>query len=177
MKNIFILLLLSSLSLHAQKKVTKTGSIHFEASVPSFEPIQATNNSTTVVLDDQGNLAALVLIKGFRFPIALMQEHFNENYMESDDYPKATLRGALLNYENYLKDGSRQTLRFKGTLEMHGVINDIEIPVELVSTQKGCKLHADFKINPTDYKIDIPSVVRKKIADQIKVAVDATMLE
>ena len=128
------------------------------------------------MLDDKGNLAALVLIKGFRFPIALMQEHFNENYMESDDFPKATLRGALLNYENYIKDGTRQTLTFKGTLEMHGVVKNIEIPVELATTKMGYELHADFEIDPNDYKIDIPSVVRKKIADQIKVVVDATML-
>lgn len=176
MKNIFILLLLSSLSIHAQKYVTKTGSIYFEASVPSFEPIQATNNSTTVVLDDQGNLAALVLIKGFRFPIALMQEHFNENYMESDDFPKATLRGSLLDYNTYKKDGSVQSLTFKGTLEMHGVVKNIEIPVELATTKMGYELHADFEIDPSDYNIEIPSVVRKKIADQIKVVVDAVML-
>jgi polyisoprenoid-binding protein YceI len=176
MKHILtILLLIATLSIHAQKQVTKTGSISFEGSVDSFEPIRATNNSTTVVLDDKGNLAALVLIKGFRFPIALMQEHFNENYMESDDFPKATLRGALLNYENYIKDGSRQTLTFKGTLDMHGVVKNIEIPVELATTKTGYELHADFEINPNDYKIDIPSVVRKKISKKIEVSVDAVL--
>jgi hypothetical protein len=176
MKHILtLILLIATLSIHAQKQVTKTGSISFEGSVDSFEPIKAINNSTTVVLDDKGNLAALVLIKGFRFPIALMQEHFNENYMESDDFPKATLRGSLLNYEDYVKDGSTQSLTFKGTLEMHGVVKNIEIPVELATTKKGYELHADFEINPSDYKIDIPSVVRKKIAGQIKVVVDATM--
>jgi hypothetical protein len=177
MKHILtILLLIATLSIHAQKQVTKTGSISFEGSVDSFEPIKAINNSTTVVLDDKGNLAALVLIKGFRFPIALMQEHFNENYMESDDFPKATLRGSLLNYKIYIKDGSTQYLTFKGTLDMHGVVKNIEIPVELATTKNGYELHADFEINPSDYNIDIPSVVRKKIADQIKVVVDATML-
>jgi hypothetical protein len=151
MKHILtILLLIATLSIDAQKQVTKRGSISFEGSVDSFEPIKAINNSTTVVLDDKGNLAALVLIKGFRFPIALMQEHFNENYMESDDFPKATLRGSLLNYENYIKDGSTQSLTFIGTLEMHGVVKNIEIPVELATTKNGYELHTDFEINPSD---------------------------
>mgnify|MGYP003655158648 FL=1 len=176
MKYLSLLFLLFAVTLATgQKQVTKTGSIYFEGSVDSFEPIRATNNSTTVVLGDKGNLAALVLIKGFRFPIALMQEHFNENYMESDDFPKATLRGALLNYENYIKDGTRQTLTFKGTLEMHGVVKNIEIPVELATTKMGYELHADFEIDPSDYKIDIPSVVRKKISKKIKVRVDAVL--
>jgi polyisoprenoid-binding protein YceI len=178
MKCLFsLLMLITVLHIHAQKQVTKTGTISFEGSVESFQPIKATNKSTTVVLDNQGNLAALVLIKGFRFPVALMQEHFNENYMESDDFPKATLKGTLNNYDTFISDGTTQTLQFKGTLEMHGIKKELEIPIELTYTAAGYKLHAEFKLNPSDYDIDIPSIVSKKIADRITVVVEAVMTE
>jgi polyisoprenoid-binding protein YceI len=157
--------------------VTKTGTISFEGSVETFQPIKATNKSTTVVLDNKGNLAALVLIKGFRFPVALMQEHFNENYMESDAFPKATLRGKLANYDTFVPDGTTQTLQFIGTLEMHGIKKELEIPIEITYTAAGYKLLAEFKLNPSDYDIDVPSIVSKKIADKITVVVEAVMTQ
>ncbi|MFT6095423.1 MAG: polyisoprenoid-binding protein YceI [Nonlabens sp.] len=178
MKCLFpFLVLITVLHTHAQKHVTKTGTISFEGSVETFQPIKATNESTTVVLDNKGNLAALVLIKGFRFPVALMQEHFNENYMESDDFPNATLRGKFANYDTFVSDGSTQTLQFIGTLEMHGIKKELEIPIELTYTAAGYKLLAEFKLNPSDYNIDIPSIVSKKIADKITVVVKAVMTE
>jgi polyisoprenoid-binding protein YceI len=170
-------MLLSILQMHAQRHITKVGTISFEGSVETFQPIKAVNKSTTVVLDDKGNLAALVLIKGFRFPVALMQEHFNENYMESDDFPKATLRGTLENYNTFVSNGATQTLEFKGILEMHGIKNKLEIPIELTYTTAGYMLLAEFKIDPSDYEIDIPSIVSKKIADNITVIVEAIMTE
>ncbi len=173
---ITILFVLTTLSSFAQKKfITKTGTIAFEGSVDSFEPVKASNQSTTVVLDDGGNLAALALIKGFRFPVALMEEHFNENYMESDDFPKATLRGKLSNYDKFIKDGSMQTFIFIGNLEMHGVKKDLEFPIRLSYTSSGYELKTSFDIDTRDFNIDIPSVVRKKIADKIKVEVDAVL--
>jgi hypothetical protein len=163
---------------HAQKKyVTKTASINFEGSVDSFEPIKAINNSATVVLDNAGNLAALALIKGFRFPVALMQEHFNENYMESDEFPKATLRGKLLDFNTFLKDGSQQTLKFKGSLEMHGVINELEMPVQLTFTDSSYTLNTNFDLDSEDYDIVIPAIVRKKISKKMNVTVTAIMQE
>ncbi len=174
---ILIMIIFSVINVNGQKHFTKTGTIRFEGSVNTFEPVKATNNSTTVVLDDKGNLAALTLIKGFRFPIALMQEHFNENYMESDDFPKAILRGALTKYDSFVKDGSKQILIFKGTLEMHGVKKELELPVELALTKAGYELNSSFELDPNDFKIDIPSVVKNKIADKIKVIVNATLPE
>jgi len=113
---------------------TRTGEIKFEASVPTFEPIEAVNQSVTIVLDKtNGNLASLALIKGFKFPIALMQEHFNENYIESDQYPKAVLRGTLQGFEfSALSDHLDHTYTFKGTLEMHGIKKGISFPVSIL---------------------------------------------
>ena len=106
-----------------------------------------------------------------------MQEHFNENYMESDDFPKATLRGKFENYNSFVSNGIAQTLQFIGTLEMHGIKKELEIPIELTYTAAGYKLLAEFKLNPSDYDIDIPSIVSKKIADKITVVVKAVMTE
>jgi len=173
---ITLLLVLSQLFVFAQKKhVTKTATISFEGSVDSFEPIEASNTNTTLVLDDDGNLAALVFIKGFRFPIALMQEHFNENYMESDDFPKATLRGSIVNFDTFIPDGTPQNLIFNGNLEMHGVKSKIEIPIKLTYTKSGYELQSSFDLNPKDFEIEIPSVVSNKISKKIKVKVSGVM--
>lgn len=164
------------MSYSQEKYVTKTATINFVGSVDSFEPIKAVNNSTTVVLNEEGDLAALVLIKGFKFPVALMQEHFNENYLESDDYPKATLRGSLKDFKtDELGSNSEREYVFKGTLEMHGVKSEIEFPVQIINKATSYDLTSSFSINPAQFKIDIPSVVRKKIAQEIQVEVFAVL--
>ena len=81
----------------AQKMITRSGEIKFEASVPAFEPVAATNNSVSAVLDrSNGEFAALALMKAFKFKVPLMEEHFNENYIESSKYPKATFKGKII---------------------------------------------------------------------------------
>jgi len=154
---------------------TRTGVINFEASVPSFEAIEASNKSTTVVLDtSNGNIAALALVKGFRFPVALMQEHFNENYIESDEFPKAVLRGTLKDFDiNNISKNSTYTL--EGTLELHGVKKDVSIPISLKQEGNIFQLDSKFEIKPADFKIEIPGVVSKKIAKEVIVTVNATL--
>ena len=74
------------------KFLTKSGAITFEASVPSFEEVKATNDKVTAIINTEtSDIAALALVKGFRFKVALMEEHFNENYAESDKFPKAKI--------------------------------------------------------------------------------------
>src|SRR5690606_29674459 len=98
MKN-YLIIICMSVSLYGfsqERLLTRTGEVQFEASVPSFEPVAAENNSVTAILDPEtGEIAALALVKAFRFQNALMEEHFNENYAESFKYPKATLKGNL----------------------------------------------------------------------------------
>ena len=98
---ILSLLIVISLSSFAQTKMfTKSGKISFEASVPAFEEVKAKNESVTCVLNPStGEIASLALIKGFRFKVALMEEHFNENYIESDTYPKAIFKGKIDNFD------------------------------------------------------------------------------
>ena len=103
-----LLLLVSVSSLQAQKYITKTGNTSFKASVETFEPVEATNESTTAVLNSEnGEIAALLFIKAFQFKVALMQEHFNENYMDSYQFPKATFKGKLVNFSTESLSESR----------------------------------------------------------------------
>ncbi|WP_164510858.1 YceI family protein [Nonlabens xiamenensis] len=179
MKTFFLLVtILCSLTITAQKKIlTKTASISFEGSVDSFEPVQAENKNVTVVMDEQGNLAALALMRGFKFPIALMEEHFNENYMESDQYPKAVLRGTIVNFTSIPQDGIAHNVELKGNLEMHGVKRAVTVPIRITRSGDTYGITATFDILPRHYDIAIPSVVRNKIAESIKVTVKANLSE
>lgn len=164
-------------SAQTERYQTRNGTINFEASVPTFEAIEAVNKSTTIVLDTStGNMAALALVKGFRFPIALMQEHFNENYIESDEFPKAVLKGTLdgFNYAT-LKSATSKTVTFNGNLEFHGVKRPVSIPMDLSVNGEEIKLKCTFDLKPADFNIEIPSVVSNKIAESVKVTVQAML--
>ena len=102
MKKILTILLVffTTISFSQEKRITKNGLINFEASVPSFEPVEAKHNNVSAILNiATGDIASLALVKGFRFKIALMEEHFNENYTESTKYPKATFKGKIENFD------------------------------------------------------------------------------
>lgn len=152
------------------KKITKTGQITFEASVPSFEEVKATNGAVSCVLNTKtGEIASLALMKGFRFKVALMEEHFNENYIESNKYPKATLKGIIkdFNLNNINKNGTK--LELNGKLELHGVSKDISVFVIVKKSGEDIELVSDFDLTPADFNIKIPKIVRQKIAETVHV--------
>ena len=96
----FVFLLNGVLIVNAQEKfITKSGVINFEASVPSFEEVKAKHQSVSALLKSNGEFASLALVKGFRFKVALMEEHFNENYAESSKFPKATFKGKIKGFD------------------------------------------------------------------------------
>jgi polyisoprenoid-binding protein YceI len=163
---------LTSLKVSAQKYFTKDAGVSFFSHTP-LENIEANNQKATSVLDAAtGNIEFAVLIKGFEFQKALMQEHFNENYMESSKYPKATFKGKIVNNGdvNYTKDGSYK-VKTQGQLTIHGVTNNVE--TNGVIEVKGGKITgtSTFNVKPQDYKIEIPNLVREKIAQEIKVEI------
>ncbi|NRB84362.1 MAG: YceI family protein [Winogradskyella sp.] len=168
----FIALLFLNLSVLGQSKyLTKTGSIDFEASVPSFEEVAAKNNAVTAILNtENGEFAALALVKAFRFKNALMEEHFNENYAESDKYPKATFRGNINNF-NFDGLGTSQILAsVNGSLTFHGVTKDLEdilLTTKLVDGK--IILSGSFKIMVSDFEIKIPKIVANKLSNEVEV--------
>jgi len=142
-----------------------------------MEKIEAINSQVNSALDiSTGDFVFKVLIKSFEFEKALMQEHFNENYMESGKYPNATFSGKISNIKdiNFTRDGS-YTATVDGNLTIHGITKKI---VEKGTIEvKGGKIisKAMFNIKPKDYNISIPGAVVAKIAESIQVNVDATL--
>ena len=176
--SIYILILLLShvTMVSGQKYFTKTGHVSFYSDTP-LEKIEAQNKSSNCVLDlATGKLEFAVLIKGFQFEKALMQEHFNENYLESNKFPKATFKGQIDNYNkiDVTKNG-KSTVKVSGDLTLHGVTK--KLTTEAMVEVKGGKIDADatFNIIVADYNIAIPSLVKDQIAKSVKVKVDATL--
>jgi len=177
MKNIILLLFLICSSVSAQDKfITKTGSINFEASVPSFEEVAAKNNSVTAIINtENGEIAALALVKGFRFKNALMEEHFNENYAESDTFPKATFKGKI---EDFDIEKTKATYILNGELSFHGktkTINNISIPVSVIGNK--IMLQGNFSTKASDFDIDIPKIVSNKITEDINISFKFELLK
>lgn len=154
--------LLIFLSGRSQLLMTKNGSISFHSKT-ILETIDAENNNVMAVIDaNKKHIAFSMLMKQFVFPRKLMQQHFNENYVESDKFPKATFSGSYSENADLKKDGT-YTLNVSGKLTIHGVTKDVAIPATL-SVQSGTVTGTTtFKLNPTDYDIDIPFIVRNKI--------------
>jgi hypothetical protein len=167
MKNLLILTIAFFVAnvTFAQKLMTRTGVVKFEASMPAFEEIAATSNSVSCVFDKStGELASLLLVKSFKFKSPLMEEHFNENYMESDKFPKSTFKGKLANYDSSKSTG---TYDLEGDLTIHGVTKKVKSKATL--SNDGKTLTCNFNVKPQDYDIKIPSVVKNKIAESVKI--------
>ena len=178
MKTILIsLFALISLSSFSQTKiVTKTGKITFEASVPAFEEVKAKNESVTCILNTStGDIAALALMKSFRFKVALMEEHFNENYMESDTYPKATFKGKIDDFDFSKLTATAKQYTIKGKLELHGKTKDISITASIKKSGDGVDIDSNFTVNTDDFAIDIPSLVSKKVSKKVAVKLDVSL--
>ncbi len=160
---------------YGQKYFTRSGKISFSSDA-ALEQIEAVNQKATSVLDSQtGKMEFAILIKAFQFEKALMQEHFNENYMESDKYPKAIFKGAItdLSKVDFGNDGKYQ-VDVKGDLCIHGITNSV-VTAGIITVSKGnISAAADFEVAVADYKIEIPNIVKDNIAKivEIQVAID-----
>lgn len=175
-KNIVtIIALVLAISAQAQRVFTKNGSINFNSKT-TMETIDATSNQvTSVLLPNTGDIQFSVQIKSFHFKKALMEEHFNETYMESDKYPKAVFKGKItdLSKVNFSKDGT-YNVTVSGDMNMHNVTQ--KATANGTITVKGGKISANssFVIKLADYKIDVPKVVRSNISETVTVTVNCT---
>jgi len=168
--------LLASIGFAQDKIVTKNGKITFEASVPSFEEVKAKNDGVTCIINTKtGEIASLTMVKGFRFKTALMEEHFNENYMESDKYPKSTFKGKIENFDLSKVTSDAKEYSIKGKMEIHGKSKDVTIKATIKKVGDGLNLVSNFIVNTDDYDIEIPSVVSKKVSKKVNVGLDFTM--
>lgn len=161
---------------HAQKWMTRTGKVSFFSSTP-VENIEAFNNETASIIDSKtGDVVFMVPIKSFKFEKALMQEHFNENYMESDKYPKAEFKGKITNLKdvNFNKDGT-YNVKTAGKLTMHGVTKDVITNGTITVKAGTASVKSKFSVVPQDYGIKIPSVAASKIASKIEVTINTDL--
>ena len=174
--------LLFSLTISAQKYYTKTGITEFDGSKAAFEPIKAKNNSSISAIDvSNGNIAALIKIKDFEFRLGLMQEHFNENYLESYKYPKSTFDGNIEISRDSIFEGNNEIFNYglvdnnpldiiiKGQLTIKGVTKDIVALGEIKKINDILNLISSFSIKLSDFNVKIPKVVFMKIDENVKI--------
>jgi polyisoprenoid-binding protein YceI len=169
---IILLLMIAGFAANAQKYITRNGYIGIYSHTP-LEEIKADNNQVAGALDTAtGDMVFQVLIKSFHFERALMEEHFNENFMESEKYPKSTFKGKITNLPaiNFTKTGKYDAL-VEGDLMIHNVTRRVSIHGTIEVTTDGINGDAKFNIVPEDYKIEIPGVIRDKIDKNLQVTV------
>ena len=170
---VLMAVLISGISF-GQKYFTKNGKINFDATSPnSPEKVEAVNRTVTCVVDTKtGNIQFAALMKGFEFEKALMQEHFNENYVESDKFPKAEFKGLIDDNEavNYSKDGT-YAVKVRGKLTIHGQTQDVETHGKLIVENGKISLSGDFNVILSDYKVSIPGLVADKVSKNAKISV------
>ncbi len=177
MKNLFfaafLLLIMFPDQVFGQRYLTRSGEATF-FSDGIVEDITATSNELVMAVDlSTGEVIAKVPMESFSFKIQLMQEHFNENYVESHIYPDAVFRGVIQDIDPAARD--TQNLIVRGTMNLHGVTREMETRVQLLIKENSIYGEAVFPLAVKDYKIKIPRVVVKNIAEVVEVTVKSNM--
>ena len=172
MISIVIVLLINNLQ--AQDKfMTRNGHVKFYSETP-MEKIEANNNEAGSVLNTStGDVTVALLNKSFKFERSLMEEHFNENYMQSDKFPKSTFKGKITDLKNVdFKKNGKYKVKVEGTLNAHG--KDKAITADATIEVDGTKINATsvFNITPGDIGIEIPKLVKDKIAKTVQVTIE-----
>jgi YceI-like domain len=171
-KYILLFVLLIPCIVHAQKFTTESGVISFFSDA-SIEDISAQNASVGSIFDTaSGDIVFMVPIKDFQFDKRLMREHFNEKYMETHKFPKASFKGKVTGYQS----GKSETQQVKviGKLTMHGVTRDLETPGTIEFQTGKLIAKSKFMIKLADYNISVPQIVWQNIAEQVEVNVAFT---
>ena len=168
-KLLLVSLLISSKSF-GQMYATQTGETSFFSETP-VENIVAVNKTVGAIINTTTNeIAVSMKMTAFEFPNKLMQEHFNENYMESEKYPTGTFKGKIVELIDYTKNGTYDVTA-KGQLTIHGVTLPRDLKGKLTVENQKISLISNFEVKLVDHKIDIPKIVFAKIAEIISVKI------
>jgi hypothetical protein len=164
---ILVIALLIGGATFSQKMLTREGEIKFDATVPGALDEVIGNNKTVSSIFDKGtgDLVVQGMVKSFKFKSPLMEEHFNENYMESDKFPKTSFKGKVIGYEG--KAGSYDV---EGDLTIHGVTNKVKTKVTIGADGAKATISGNFIIKLADYKIDVPALAKKTLAETSKIS-------
>ena len=157
----------------AQIWSTTTGKVSFFSKTP-LEDIDGTNIKVMSVLNSKREMAIIILNTGFDFPNKLMQEHFNEKYLESDKFPNSTFKGKINEEIDLTKEGEYK-VTVTGKLNIHGVEMDRTITGTIKVKGGNIQMISTFKVRNDDHNIKIPTIVASKIAEELDVNVDLTL--
>ncbi len=162
-------ILIIGFNLSAQKiLIAKTTDVSFFSKTP-IRDIEADNKGTASLINlDTKEIVVKIPVKSFIFPNKLMQEHFNENYLETEKFPFSTFKGKINEVIDISKDG-KFPVSSNGKLNLHGVDRDILIKGTATVAAKKLTIDSVFEVALVDYKIDVPKLVFEEIAEKIKV--------
>jgi hypothetical protein len=166
---ILIISLGNQITLGQDRYRSSSGLVQFNASTP-LEDIRAVNNHVNVILTDTGELAVVLLVSEFEFPRKLMQEHFNENYIESEKYPKSYFVGTTNEFDFQSLGEDTTKISITGDLNLHGVTKKITVQANINKITDGIVLKSSFIIRPEDFEVAIPTLMFKKIAREVEVS-------
>jgi len=156
---LIVLLIIAIKSTAQDKMVTNEGIIRFEASIPLFEEVKASNEKTTCILIlKTGQIACWMNIKDFKFQRSLMETHFNLNYMESDRFPRAVFKGRIEQFDLENITSVAKEFQINGQITIHGRTKKIGINGFLKKVDKRIELTSEFPLNTDDFMIEIPLV-------------------
>ena len=172
MKKIILVALLLLVNItFGQRLLTRSGEIKFDASMPNLVEIAGKSNTVSAILDQAtGQFATSIIIKSIRFKVPLMEEHFNENYMESSKYPNSTFKGKITGFDAKKLAASKVAYDIEGDLTIHGISKKVKTKIYLSSNGNKVAASGNFLVHAQDYGIEIPSLVKEKFANQIKVS-------
>lgn len=178
MKNFTLLALLFVLyPINAQTKFSSSKCvIYFEASVPLFEAVEAKNEAVNCTLNpDKSEITFTAVIKKFQFKRDLMKEHFNNNYMESDRYSKATFKGVIEKFDLKAIDEKEKDFLIKGKITIHGQSQMISVNAKIKKVGNGIQINSNFTLNTDDFNIEIPNVVIAKISKKVNTQIECVL--
>jgi hypothetical protein len=178
-KIVSLFFLLLTLFIQAQEQLSDTkGTIVFEASVPLFEEVKAINEEVLFSVEiKNGEINSTAFIKNFKFKRDLMRTHFNENYLESHRYPKATFIGRINKFDYKFVAETPTEYQIKGILKIHGKSKPIICSAWLKKIAQGIELQSTFVVNTDDFNIEIPTIVASKISKQVSIHLKTVLKE
>jgi len=177
-KKLFLFaLLVASINAFGQGKfISKNAYISFYSSTPLENILGETNEAVSILNGETGDVGFQAIMTTFHFKRALMEEHFNENYMESAKYPKSKFNGKIEGFNKEMLKGPATNIKITGLLNVHGVDKTITVPGTLGMEDGKLVGTSKFKVTPEDYGITIPSIVRDKIQKEMEVTIKAIYL-
>ena len=177
-RKLFILvLILASATAYGQGKfIAKNAYISFYSLTPMEDILGESNEAVSVLNGETGEIGFQAIMTTFHFRRALMEEHFNENYMESTKFPKSKFNGKIEGFNKGMLNGTVTNIKITGQLNIHGVEKTITVPGTLGMEDGKLVGTSKFQVAPEDYGITIPSVVRDKIGKQMDIKMKANYL-